>query len=167
MSLPVEPRFLCDEMLGRLARYLRFLGYDVEYRQGVRDEELVRRSREDDRLLLTRDRTLAQRTRRAVLLRSLAVEGQLRELSREVPDLDRGVRFLRCSLCNGPLYEADRSTPRPPRGVPEDRWGGPDPVYICRSCGQAYWEGSHTREIRLTLARALGHEVSPGEGGSS
>ena len=96
----------------------------MEYSQGIRDEELVRRSREGDRLLLTRDRTLAKRTRRAILLRSLEVEGQLKELRLAIPDLDRGVRFVHCSLCNGPLYEADRSTPRPPKGVPEDRWGG-------------------------------------------
>ncbi len=138
----------------------------MEYSQGIRDEELVRRSREGDRLLLTRDRTLAKRTRRAILLRSLEVEGQLKELRLAIPDLDRGVRFVHCSLCNGPLYEADRSTPRPPKGVPEDRWGGADPVYVCRTCGQAYWEGSHTREIRLTVARAFGRDASPGEGGT-
>lgn len=162
MSGPAEPRFLCDEMLGRLARYLRFLGYDVEYTQGARDAELLRRSREEERRLLTRDRTLAQRTQRAILLRSLEVEDQLRELKREIPDLDRGVRFVRCSLCNGPLHEADRSTPRPPKGVPEDRWSSPEPVFVCGSCGQGYWEGDHTREIRRTFARVFGTEPSSG-----
>ncbi|EQD47798.1 protein containing DUF82 [mine drainage metagenome] len=165
MALPTEPRFTCDEMLGRLARYLRFLGYDVEYAQGLRDDELVRRSREGDRLLLTRDRILAQRTRRAVLLRSLEVEGQLKELQRGVPELNRGVRFVRCSLCNGLLHEADRSTPKPPKGVPEDRWAAPDPVFVCRSCGQTYWEGDHTREIRRTFARVFGPEDPPAQDG--
>ena len=152
-------------MLGRLARYLRFLGYDVEYAQGIRDDELVRRSREGDRLLVTRDRTLAQRTRRAVLLTSLDVEGQLKELAQAVPPLKQEVRFVRCSLCNGLLREADRSTPMPPKGVPADRWAAPDPVFVCRSCGQAYWEGDHTREIRRTFARVFGPAGSPGRDG--
>ena len=150
-----DPRWLADEMLGRLARYLRFLGYDTSYAQDLRDLEILRRAREEGRTLLTRDRQLAMRAKASVLLRSLDLEGQLRELRRAYPALRGEVRFLRCSLCNALLASADRSSPVPPWGVPEPLWGSSEPVYVCPSCGQAYWEGSHTREIRATLERVF------------
>jgi uncharacterized protein with PIN domain len=156
VSEGTSPHWICDEMLGKLARYLRFLGYDVEYAQGLRDTEIRERARRDGRRLVTRDVLLARRTPGAILLHRLEVEGQLRELSRAFPGLSREVRFVHCSVCNGRLVEADRSLPVPPRGVPEDRWASGEPVYSCERCGQAYWEGGHTREIRETISRALG-----------
>lgn len=142
-------------MLGRLARYVRFLGYDVYYARGMKDGDILRRAKEEDRWVLTRDKVMAERSRRVVLLRSVEVEDQLRELRAAYPELRTEVAFLRCSLCNELLREADRSSPNPPKGVPEGPWASGAPIYICPSCSQPYWEGSHTDEIRRTLARSL------------
>lgn len=152
-----EVRWLADEMVGRLARYLRFLGYDVVYARGLPDRAILELAGAENRTLLTRDALLAKRGgRRAILLRSLEVEGQLREVKRAFPGLRETVSFVRCSTCNGLLRPADRSTPEPPKGVPADVWGSQMEVHLCTACGQAYWEGSHTREIRETLERLFG-----------
>lgn len=150
-----EPRWICDEMLGRLARYLRFLGYDVAYARQRTDASILQQAREEDRRVLTRDRAMAERSTRVLLLHALEVEEQLREVLRAYPELRRGVRFVRCSLCNAPLQQADRSSPGPPKGVPEGPWMSGTPVFLCPSCGQAYWEGTHTEEIRRTISRAF------------
>ncbi len=157
-----ETRWLADEMVGRLARYLRFLGYDVEYVRGLVDRKILERARDEDRLLLTRDVQLAQRAGpRAIRLRSPELEEQLREVWHAHPTLRRTVAFVRCSECNGPLQHADRSTPTPPRGVPERIWGSTEEVYVCSRCGQAFWEGSHTREIRKTVERLFTSDAGP------
>jgi uncharacterized protein len=153
--MPEERRWICDEMLGRLSRYLRFLGYDVDYARGMKDGDILRQAREQDRWVLTRDKVMAERSRRVILLHSVEIEEQLRELRGAFPSLRTEVAFVRCSLCNTPLREVDRSTPNPPKGVPEGPWSNGLPIFACPSCGQAYWEGSHTEEIRRALARAF------------
>ena len=57
-SLQGEPQFVLDVHLGRLAAYLRMLGFDAVYRNSFNDAELVRISSEEQRILLTRDRGL-------------------------------------------------------------------------------------------------------------
>src|SRR5512136_997661 len=77
-----DPRFAADAMVGRLARYLRFLGYDTAYRPDVDDAELVRRAREETRIVLTRDRALVRERKAspALVLQSESALGQLREV---------------------------------------------------------------------------------------
>ncbi len=140
-----------DEMLGRLARYLRMTGLDTAYATGLRDEEVAARARAEGRVLLTRDRALAARVPGAVLLTQLGIAGQWRELKRRFPDLPTEPRCVRCTLCNGPL--------RPdPEELPPDRSTdtGPGPksgpcIYRCATCGHEYWEGSHTESVRRRL----------------
>jgi uncharacterized protein len=144
----VAPRLLADEMLGRLARYLRMLGCDTVYARGWSDDTIVRSARADGRTLLTRDRELAGRLADAVRIRSVDLPGQLRELATAIPTLPRALAFERCTLCNGVLRPAsETSTPRDaavePSGVS---------VYSCEECGHRYWEGSHTAAVRRRLA---------------
>ncbi len=154
-----EPRWLVDEMLGRLARYLRFLGYDTEYVRGFDDNEIVARARRESRRAVTRDRKLSERLPDAVLLTRTDIAGQMQELRVAFPGLRSAVRFDRCSLCNGQLVVQE--------GLPSDR---PEldrlpkevralrvPLYACAQCGHLYWEGSHTRYVR----RRLGEWFSP------
>jgi uncharacterized protein len=149
-----EPRWLVDEMLGRLSRYLRFLGYDAEYVRGVSDDRIVARAREEGRRLITRDRTLSGRLPEAVLLSRTDIAGQMRELRAAYPELRFEVRFDRCSLCNGRLVAGAKVPSEGPvveRLPPEVRQGR-TPLYACQTCGHLYWEGSHTRNVRRRLA---------------
>jgi uncharacterized protein with PIN domain len=148
------PRLLADEMVGRLARYLRILGCDTEYAHGWSDDEIVRRARLEDRVVLTRDRQLSHRAAKAILLTSSRLEDQVRAARAAFPDLPADVQFARCTLCNGSLDPY-----RPPavssldEGVPWDRVGEGMPLYRCAECGHIYWEGSHTAALRRRLRK--------------
>lgn len=152
-----EVRWIADEMVGKLARYLRFLGYDVYYARGMMDLEILEMARASGRTILTRDELLAHRGGpRAIRIRSTEILGQLAEVREAFPSLRKKVTFVRCSTCNGQLVLADRSTPAPPKGVPEDVWISGAQVHVCKECNKAYWEGTHTAEIRETFARVFG-----------
>ena len=103
---------------------------------------------------MTRDRLLAGRAPRAVLLRSTSIADQWRAVRREFPELPTDVRFERCTECNG---ELDRVLdPRPEdrtEGVPWDRVRSGLPLYRCTRCSHYYWEGSHTSDIRARIRR--------------
>jgi uncharacterized protein len=140
-------------MVGRLARYLRFVGCDTEYVRGVSDEEILNRARSEGRILVTRDRELARRAAGAVLIASPLIADQWKETCAAIPALSTDVRFDRCSECNGPL-----AGHRPQRGDPGTEgvpWGRVEtglPVFRCTVCGHLYWEGTHTERIRRQLA---------------
>jgi uncharacterized protein len=148
-----DPRWLVDEMLGRLARYLRFMGYDTEYAHGLADEEIARWAVEERRTLLTRDRALAARAPGAVLVESPALDEQLRMVHRRFPAVRFEVAFTRCTLCNARLLPED-----PTAGRPSDPAGphpASAPVFRCSACGHRYWEGTHTASVRHRIEAVL------------
>lgn len=159
---PTEPRFVADAMLGRLARWLRLLGFDVIYRRDVDDVELARIATRDARVLLSRDRGLLARriVRRGLLVTDADTGTQLRQVL-EAFDLrpDPARRHTVCPACNGRLREAD----------PEALAGRVPPFVLrhhrrfaeCPSCGRVYWEGTKTALEDRALAELLG---SPEDG---
>lgn len=152
MTVP-EPRWLADEMVGRLARYLRFVGCDTVYARGLSDDEIIALARREDRVVVTRDRRLAHRTPRALLLESTDIADQWRAVRAAFPQLPNEVSFRRCTECNGPL-ERVAETPLPTKNdqVPWDRVARGLPLFHCAACGHYYWEGSHTASIRARLS---------------
>ncbi len=151
-----EPRFMVDAMLGRLARWLRVLGYDTAYESDIDDEHLVRRAIEEDRVILTRDRALPEEWRvpRILVLETESPLEQLREVAQRMRLAWRDRLFRRCSVCNTPLAPVARdeiSGRLPPRVLAEQRR-----FVACRSCGRVYWEGSHTARMRRVLEATLG-----------
>jgi uncharacterized protein len=143
-------------MVGRLARYLRFLGHDTEYVRGLSDHEIARRARDEQRCLLTRDRELAAQLDGAILLRSVDLADQLRQVRAESPAARFEVTFDRCTLCNAPLapWTALPGSPWPPE-IPDAVRGSRRPIFRCTGCDHAYWEGSHTEHVRRTVAEWL------------
>ena len=134
-----NPRFFADAMLGRLARWLRILGYDTSYEAHLEDAALVRRAIQEERVILTRDRALPAE--------------QLRELVTRVQLDTEGRLFTRCSRCNAGLESVPRSqiAERVPARVLRDH----DHFKHCPGCGRVYWEGSHVDRIRSAIRRAL------------
>jgi len=152
-----EPRWLVDEMLGRLARYLRFVGYDTEYARGMGDTAIAERARHERRTIVTRDRALARAVAGSVRIDSPVLSAQWGELRRAYPSLRSVPSFDRCTACNGRLREGPTSSVAgtgvelPPALV---ETGGP--IFVCEACGHVYWDGSHTRRVRATLAEWSG-----------
>jgi uncharacterized protein with PIN domain len=155
--LSKEPMLLADEMLGRLARWLRLLGYDTLYEPGLSDHQLAARARREDRTLLTRDRELSRRRGiRCLLVRSQKLEEQLEQVMEELgapaPESEP-----RCSQCNAQLLSISRQ---------EASWRVPAFVLdthkrfrYCAHCDQVYWQGSHWQHVTQTAARLRHHKT--------
>jgi uncharacterized protein with PIN domain len=155
-SFPVENedmRFLCDEMLGRLGRWLRAAGYDTAIAAGgLADRDLVRRSRAEDRILLTRDRHLAETARggvRVVLIDGDGVEAGARALNRMLGVDWQHAPFTRCLVDNTPLAAAP---PERAAEVPASSRAAGGPFLVCPACRRLYWPGGHVRRMRARLA---------------
>lgn len=150
-----KPSFLCDAMLGSLAKWLRRWGYDTLYLgTAPADDELAARARRDGRWLLTRDRELAAVGPRTMLIATATVDAQQAEVFGRlglspVPDLER----CRCSECNGELAPATAA-----------EVAAHVPPYVlrtavrfrhCRGCGRVYWPGTHVVRIRRRMEAVL------------
>jgi hypothetical protein len=142
-------------MLGRLARWLRTLGYDTAFDDAIADEVLVRRSLEEGRHILTRDRRLFQEWRvgGGLVLVAERPLAQVREVVSAFA-LERPRRlFTRCRVCNGVVEPVPAETVR--GEVPSRVRAREDRFARCTTCGRVYWEGSHTERMRATLDRVF------------
>jgi uncharacterized protein with PIN domain len=134
-------------MLGSLARWLRFFGFDTVFLEpGVEDRLLAERARVDGRWLLTRDRELAAVGPRTILVRSDGLEDQLLEVfGRLGLRPDATLENARCSECNGNIVDVTReevaevTPPHVLATAPRFR--------RCTGCGRVYWPGSHGERI--------------------
>jgi uncharacterized protein with PIN domain len=147
------PRFLCDEMLYGVGRWLRAAGYDTAIvADGLPDRAIADRCSEEDRILLTRDRHLAAivaSTARAVLLPGNGIDEAARAL-RIALDIDwQYAPFTRCIVDNRPLETAP---PDLAIRVPERSRAAGGPLRVCPECGRLYWPGSHVRRMQQRLA---------------
>lgn len=156
-SPPHEPAppFLADAMLGRLARWLRVLGYDTSYDQVLDDPALVALADAEGRVLLTRDRHLVTHLspHAALLLTTDRPLAQLREVVDALGLPAPTSLFTRCTLCNARLRIA--SADEMARDVLEKSRPLPGPFYRCPGCGRMYWQGSHVGRMQRTLATAF------------
>ena len=149
------PRFLCDVMLGRLARWLRTLGHNAAYDNAADDAALLRRAARERRILVTRDTRLAtaRRCPRAVLLHANDTPGQLRELADVLGIAQHPGLLTRCIVCNTRLRTAtaDQVEERVPAYVQSTQRH----FRACPGCSRVYWAGTHREGILAALEAAL------------
>ncbi|MBI4698026.1 MAG: Mut7-C RNAse domain-containing protein [Nitrospirae bacterium] len=159
-------KFIADSMLGRLARWLRLLGYDTLYYPRIDDRELLRIAREDERVLLTRDTRLvkARGLKNFLLLTDNDSFKQLGEvisvLGLKVNDkLKDGVSALslsRCAVCNARLAAVRKEEAK--AFVPEYVFQTSEAFRKCSGCGKLYWNGTHPEKFREKLKEILQHK---------
>ena len=149
------PRFAADAMLGRLALWLRLLGFDTFYEADVDDAALARRALDEQRTLLTRDRALleAWTLPDAYLVAAEDSQAQLQEVARHFQLAAHAQPFSRCSRCNAPLEPTSLDAVRariPPRVA------ATHVAFLrCPACRRIYWEGTHVARMRQVLEEAL------------
>jgi len=150
---PDGARFVLDNHLGRLAAYLRMLGFDGIYRNDLQDEELAHIASQEKRILLTRDRRLLMR--RAVnygyCLRSLDSLEQVSEVLHRYDLFDWISPFRRCLRCNTPLETVSKAAVLD-RLEPLTRLYY-DEFHHCPDCQQVYWKGSHYDRMQAIIER--------------
>lgn len=138
-----ETKFVLDTHLGKLAAYLRMLGFDTAYRSCANDADLARISKDENRILLTRDRGLLKRAAvtHGYWVRGTESAAQAAEIISRF-DLRRLVRpFTRCMACNGIIVPVAKEAMR--QMIPERVWKRYQDFRTCRQCGRVYWEGTH------------------------
>ena len=146
-----EPAFVLDAHLGRLAVYLRLLGFDSLYRNDYDDKELAEISAAQHRILLTRDRGLLKRSlvTHGYCIRSTDPRRQVEEVMVRF-DLVGGVSpFKRCLRCNGLLELVEKSDIKD-RLLPDTARYYQE-FYHCTSCDQLYWRGSHYKALQKRI----------------
>lgn len=142
-----RPAFILDVHVGRLAGYLRLLGFDSLYRNDFDDPEIIRRSLAEHRIILTRDLgILKNRTvTHGYWLRSQKPLEQLQEVLDRF-DLRSSARpFTRCPVCNGGLEWVAKE--EIVELLPEKTRSLYNEFSRCRECGKLYWKGAHYEKL--------------------
>ncbi len=139
-----ETKFVLDVHLGRLASLLRIAGFDTLYETNAADEDLVRTSLRQRRVLLTRDVGLLKRSEltHAYYVRSTERRAQFAEVLDRFDLRKRANPFTRCPRCNGLLEEVDR--PVVEHLLQPGTASFFDDFRRCRDCGRPYWKGAHS-----------------------
>jgi len=137
-------KFTTDVNLGTLTRWLRILGYDTRFDRGDVNRDFLRRAQQEERIVLTRKRDMANRQFRGrlVVIEHDQVRGQLKEVVGKLGlrvVMDRFYR--RCALCNAVLVEVLHSEVE--GLVPDYVYHQSGPFRRCPECGKIYWSGAH------------------------
>lgn len=150
-----QTRFVLDVHLGRLAGYLRMLGFDALYRSDYRDEELVRVSAGRGRILLTRDLGLLKHAaiRYGYAVRATNPRRQAREVLERFELARAAAPFTRCLRCNDPLEKVAKE--QVVARLPETTRERYDEFWQCPACGRVYWAGSHYRRMQRLVEELL------------
>ncbi len=153
--LPHPLRFVLDAHLGRLAAYLRMMGFDTLYRNDYDDDELAQISADEGRVLLSRDVGL--------LKRSLVVYGyftretnpprQLAEITRRYRLLDQVTPFKHCMKCNGLLTAVEKTEVIDQ--LPAETALHYEVFHCCTSCARIYWKGPHYQRMSALIDEVL------------
>lgn len=138
-----QPVFILDVHLGRLAAYLRMLGFDTFYRNDYNDPELANISASENRILLTCDRRLLMRKQvnYGYFVRARQPQQQIVEILQHFDLYDKQKPFSRCMLCNGKTRPVSKQQIES-RLLPKTKQYF-DKFYQCESCDKIYWQGSH------------------------
>lgn len=152
--LPQPMRFILDNHLGKLARLLRLLGFDVLYpRDHLDDAALAQMAHDQNRVMLTRDRGLLMRNliTHGYCLRTTDTEEQLTAVLQRYQLHDAIQPWSRCLTCNGRLQPVakeaiiHRLEPKTKQYFEE--------FHLCQACGQIYWKGSHFAALQEIVDR--------------
>lgn len=138
-----NPRFILDAHLGKLAKYLRMLGFDTLYHNDFGDNEIIEIAAKDNRIILSRDKLLlkSKSTSPGYYVRATEKHEQLKEIVMKFNLYDQFKSFTRCMTCNTELVP--RSREEVTGMVNEDTLQIFNEFFYCPVCDKVFWKGSH------------------------
>ena len=148
-------KFVVDVMLGKLAKWLRIMGFDAAYGNRAADHELLQTARRERRVLLTRDRRLFQSAKnvRGLLIESEDWRRQLAQVLDAFGLRDKARPMTRCLACNLRLKRLSRKNAR--NLVAPFVFERASAFSICPRCGRVYWPGTHFGDMDKRLSKIL------------
>lgn len=143
----VLPKFVVDDMLGKLAKRLRLLGFDVVYPKITADSMIVKISKEENRIILTRDNGIARiKGLNVILIKSKKLDIQIKEVFQKGKfPLNKNLMFTRCSVCNNPADPIEKEKIK--SKVPPLIYKMFEDFTYCPKCDKVYWKGTHYEKI--------------------
>jgi uncharacterized protein with PIN domain len=142
-----NPKFIADVHLGKLARYLRMVGFDVLYKNNFDDDEIVKISLEEKRAILTKGRGILKRNdvTHGYWVRSSKVKAQVVEIIKRF-DLKKLIEeFTRCIECNSMLESISKKEVI--NELPPKVSSSQNSFSVCPSCKKVYWKGTHYQRM--------------------
>ena len=138
-------KFLCDQMLGTLAKWLRILGFDTYYASNsVDDLELIEIAKKEKCVLLTRDKDLVYQARRenisVIELSTTELDEQLKTALKDV-EINYDLILSRCLICNSVINDIKKNDVKDK--IPDRVFEGNDKFWYCKNCDKIYWRGTH------------------------
>ena len=153
-------KFLCDDNLGKLATYLRLLGYDTFYQATISDAQVLSTMLKEGRVVLTKDHNLASRIEPTslVLIESDNPEQQIRQVIERLRlKSDQALLFSRCLLCNSECLNVSKDEIK--ERVFPYILRTKETFKKCPTCGRIYWQGSHYKDMVARLKEIFGGEI--------
>jgi len=149
-----ELRFIADCHFGKLAKYLRLMGFDTLFFPQIDDNDLIDLANRENRIILTRDKELFERKKaQCSFVEAIKIEEQLREVTRNF-ELEKYQRpFSLCVVCNEPLHVIKKEAVLhrlPPKVI---RYFSH--FEICDVCHRIYWQGDHYKKMKASLEKML------------
>ncbi len=147
--------FIVDCMLGKLAKWLKILGFDVLYFPKIEDKDLLSHARKEGRTLLSRDHALLDRARdlKKLFIDSEEWEEQVQQVLKFFGLWDSVAPYSRCLDCNAKLKPLPKS--RAANLVAPFVLKKADSFALCPSCGRVFWPGTHFGDMEDKLASLL------------
>jgi uncharacterized protein with PIN domain len=133
-------------MLGRLAKWMRLLGFDTMYYRNTNGKTIIYHSRKEERIILTRSKILADKYDNAILIESEQIMDQLKQLTK-VANIESP--FSRCPVCNIETEEVKKETIK--EDVPPYVFEIHNEFKKCPECGRVFWKGTHYKEIKKII----------------
>jgi len=147
-----EIRFIAEMTLGKLAKWLRILGFDTVYEANVTGKKLIDTAR--GRILLTRTKRIQNMkiAKERIFITSNRPFEQLREVVLALDIEKADIRpFSRCIKCNTSIRRVEKNAVR--GKVPDYIWETQDTFLTCSHCRRIYWPGSHIQRSRDIIQR--------------
>lgn len=149
---PDEIKFILDTHLGRLAKYLRMLGFDTLYENDFSDVEILKRAEDEERIVLTRDLGILKfrLLKYGYFIRNQDPTEQLIETVWQFGLIPLCKPFHRCMECNGEIQKIDKSQIR--HLLKPDTAKYYHEFFQCQVCKRVYWKGSHFQKMQNLIS---------------
>lgn len=148
-------KFIVDCMLGKLAKWLKILGFDAVFFSKIEDSELLALAEKEGRILLSRDNALLEKSNdiRTLFIQSEDWNEQIEQVLDEF-ELWQDIRpYSRCIECNAELKDLPKDRAR--NLVTPFVYEKADAFAICPSCGRIFWKGTHHQDMEVKVEEIL------------
>ncbi len=143
------PEFICDSMFGKLAKWLRMIGYFVIYIKGTERKNFLNNiDLFREKIFITKDKKIKNENIKIFYLDEIYVEKQFKIIVKEF-SLNFNNAFTICMECNEMLLKKDKESNK--EKIPAFVYKNFDEFYECKKCNRIYWKGSHFQAMQEKL----------------